>query len=102
MPEKQRGAIILCNEESSAREQVDLAGIDAMLDREPQVGPVSWTIPISQALQTEGIRPAYNCCEEIKEDGGAGYLFDAYELIPLVYQLVSVGEMDLAVEVLRY
>ena len=48
-----------------------------MLDREPQVGPVSWTIPISQALQTEGIRPAYNCCEEIKEDGGAGYLFDA-------------------------
>ncbi|HMN59178.1 MAG TPA: hypothetical protein PJ988_02365 [Anaerolinea sp.] len=72
-----------------------------MLDREPQVGPVSWTIPISQALQTGGLHAAYDCCEEIKEDGGAGYLFDAYELIPLVYQLVSVGKMDLAVEVLK-
>lgn len=101
LPEKQRGAIVLCNEESSAREQVDLAVIDAMLDREPQAGPVSWMIPISQALQTGGIQAAFDCCEEIKEADGAGYLFDAYELIPLVYQLGSAGKLDLAVEVLR-
>jgi hypothetical protein len=51
LPEKKRGAVILCNEESSAREQLDYSVVTAMLDREPQTGPVSWQISISRALQ---------------------------------------------------
>lgn len=101
LPEKQCGAVILCNEESSARENIILAVVDAMLDREPQAGPVSWMIPISRALQDGGIQAAYDCYAEIKTSGGGGYLLDGYELIPLVYQLVSAGKVDLAMEVLR-
>ena len=101
LPEKKCGAVILCNEESSARENIILAVVDAMLDREPQAGPVSWMIPISRALQAGGIQAAYDCYAEIQESGGEGYLFDAYELIPLVYQIASAGKMDLAIEVLK-
>ena len=101
LPEKKCAAVILCNEESSARENIILAVVDAMLDREPQAGLVSWMIPISRALQAGGVQAASNCCAEILESGGEGYLFDAYELIPLVYQIVSAGKMDLAIEVLK-
>ncbi len=101
LPEKKRGAVILCNEESSARENIILAVVDAMLGREPQAGPVSWMIPISQALQAGGIQAAYDCYAEIKESGSETYIFDAYELEPLVYQMLSVGKSDLAIEVLK-
>jgi CubicO group peptidase (beta-lactamase class C family) len=101
MPDMKCAAVILCNEESSARENIILAVVNAMLGREPQAGLVSWMIPISRALQAGGIHAAYNCHAEINESGGDGYLFDAYELIPLVYQLVSAGKMDLAIEVLK-
>ena len=101
LPEKKRGAVILCNEESTAREQIDRAVVDMMLNREPQAGSVSWLIPISHALQTGGIQAAQDCCAEITASGGEGYLFDAYELFPLVYQLISAGKTDLASEVLE-
>jgi CubicO group peptidase (beta-lactamase class C family) len=100
LPEKNCGAVILCNEESSAHENIILAVVDAMLGREPQAGLVSWMIPISRALKAGGIREAYDCYAEVKESIGNGYLFDAHELIPLVYQIASVGKLDLAIEVL--
>ncbi len=101
LPEKKRAAVILCNEESSARENTILAAVDTLLDRKPQAGPLSWMIPISQALQAGGIQAASDCCAEIKANGGKGYVFDEYELIPLVYQMVSAGKIDLAMEVLK-
>ncbi len=94
-------AVILCNEESSARENTILAVVDAMLDRMPQVGQISWMIPISQTLQAGGVQAAYDCYIEIKESGGEGYLFDAYELVPLVYQIAAAGKTELAIEVLK-
>jgi hypothetical protein len=101
LPEKKCAAVILCNEESSARENIVLAVVDALLGREPQPGLVSWMIPISQALQAGGIQAAYDCQAVVKADGGEGYLYEAYELIPLVYQLVSAGNRTLAIEVLK-
>jgi CubicO group peptidase (beta-lactamase class C family) len=100
LPEKKRGAVILCNEESSAREQAVLAVVDAMLDRQPQVGPLSWMLPINQALQAGGIQAAYDFQAEIVENHEA-YIYDSYELEPLVYQLLSAGKTDLAIEVLK-
>lgn len=41
LPEKNCGAVISCNEESSARENIILAVVDTILNREPQAGPVS-------------------------------------------------------------
>jgi CubicO group peptidase (beta-lactamase class C family) len=101
LPEKKCAAVILCNEESSARDNVILAVVDSMLDRKPQAGPISWMIPISRALQEGGIQAAYEFYVEIKESGGEGYRFDAYELESLVYQLISAGKMDLAVDLLK-
>jgi CubicO group peptidase (beta-lactamase class C family) len=98
LPEKKRGAVILCNEESSARENTILAVVDAMLGREPQVGPVAWMIPISQALQRGGIQAAYACYDEIKSS--QEYFFDADELVNLTLQLTSVKKIDLAIDVL--
>ena len=101
LPEKKCAAVILCNEQTSARENLILAVVDAMLDREPQAGPVSWMIPISRSLQEGGIQAAYDCFARMKESGGKGYLFEAFELIPLVWQIASAGKIDLAVEVLK-
>ena len=67
--------------------------------RNPVAGTVSWMIPIGQALQEGGIQAAYDCYAEIKDS--PDYFFDEYELVTLVYQLMSVKKFDLAIEVLE-
>ncbi len=99
LPEKGRGAIILCNEESSAHSQVTDAVIHTMLDQEPAAGAVSWMVPVCQALQSGGIQAAYACYAEIKDS--QEYFFDSGELVTLVYQLIGVQKIDLAIQVLR-
>lgn len=105
LPEKSRAAVILCNEESSAREQTILAVVHAMLEREPQgdarqpeAGAVSWMVPICEALQRGGIQAAYACYAEIKNS--KDFFFDADELVNLTFQLLSVKKIDLAIDVL--
>ena len=98
LPETNAGMIILCNDESSAHDIALRAIIQAMLGLEPQPGAVSWMVPLCKALQTGGIQAAYACYEEIKDD--PYYFKDDYELISLVYQMMSVGRFDPALEVL--
>jgi CubicO group peptidase (beta-lactamase class C family) len=98
LPEKKRGAVILCNEESSAREQTILAVVHAMLEREPQEIAVSWMVPVCAALQKGGIQAAYACYAEIKNC--QEYYFDANELVSLTFQLLAVKKIDLAIAVL--
>ncbi|MFN2304961.1 MAG: serine hydrolase domain-containing protein [Anaerolineales bacterium] len=99
LPERNSGAIILSNEESSAIEALEQAVIRAVLGLEPQVGPVSWMIPISQALHKGGIQKAFTCYEEIRNQ--PTYFFDPYDLITLAYQLNSVKKFVLATDVLK-
>jgi CubicO group peptidase (beta-lactamase class C family) len=99
MPEVNLAAVILVNEESSARSRTIRAVIHAMLGKEPVAGTVSWMIPIGKALQEGGIQAAYACYAEIKDS--PEYFFDEYELVCLVYQLMSVKKFDLAIEVLK-
>lgn len=99
LPEGQRSAIILSNEESSAHERATDAVIRAILGKEPQPGAVSWMIPVAKALQTGGIQAAYACYDEIKHN--PDYLIDADELFSLFYQLMSTKEIDLAFQVME-
>jgi len=99
LPEVNQAAVILVNEESSARSRFIRAVIHAMLGKEPVAGTVSWMIPISKALQEGGIQAAYARYAEIKDS--PQYFFDEYELVSLVYQLMSVKKFDLAIEVLK-
>jgi len=99
LPEKNRAAIILCNEESSAHDRALRASLRALLAQEPQTGTVSWMIPIVQTLQSGGIRAAYARYEKIK--GSPDYFFGEDELISLVYQLMSIKKFDLAIEMLE-
>jgi CubicO group peptidase (beta-lactamase class C family) len=99
LPENNRAAIVLCNEESMGHERALDAVLCTLIEKEPQVGTISWMIPIAQSLQIGGIRAAYARYEEIKDSDE--YFFDEYELITLVYQLVSVKNIDLAIDVLE-
>ncbi|MBN1935038.1 MAG: beta-lactamase family protein [Anaerolineae bacterium] len=101
LPEKRRAAVILCNEESFARDRIVQAVIQAMLDRKPQAGTVSWMVPISQALQKGGIQAAYARYAELKASGTQETDFDADDLVNLVIQLLCVKKCDLAIEVLK-
>jgi CubicO group peptidase (beta-lactamase class C family) len=101
LPEKNRAAIILCNEESSAHDRAVQAVIRTMLEQEPQTGSVSWMVPISQALKEGGICAAYARYAEIKDNPTQEYFFDEDELVNLMYQLRSVKKIDLATEVLE-
>jgi CubicO group peptidase (beta-lactamase class C family) len=100
LPEKNRAAFILCNEESFGHARALQAILNVTLDREPQVGTVSWMVPICDALQIGGIQAANTRYQAIKDD--PGYFFDADELITLVYQLMSVKKFDLTIEVLEF
>lgn len=99
LPEKNSGAIIMCNEESSAIEALEQAVMHSVLGLEPQAGPVSWLIPISRALKTNGVQAAYACYQEVRNQ--PEFFCDPYDLITLYYQLLSVGKYDLAKEVLK-
>jgi CubicO group peptidase (beta-lactamase class C family) len=101
MPEKSCAAVILCNEESAAHEAILDAVIQAMLDREPVVGKVSWMVPITQALQAGGLPAAYALYDELKNSGAEQYFFGAGELMNLVIQLMTVHKLDLAIDVLQ-
>ena len=100
LPEKNRAAIILCNEESSAHDRAVLAVIRTMLKQEPQVDTISWMVPISQALKVGGIRAAYARYVELKSSPTQEYFFDEDELVNLMYQLRSVKKIGLAIKVL--
>jgi CubicO group peptidase (beta-lactamase class C family) len=99
LPEKNSGAIILCNEESSAIEALERAVMRAVLGLEPQVGSVSWLVPISRAIHDGSIQAAYTRYDEIRNQ--PEYFCDPYDLIILFYQLSAVKKFDLAEEVLR-
>ena len=99
LPEKRRGAVILCNEESSARSRIIRAALHAMLDKEPIVNSVSWMIPISQALAEGGLPAAYARYESIKDS--PDYFFDEDELLNLAYQMQCVKKIAPAIAVLE-
>jgi CubicO group peptidase (beta-lactamase class C family) len=99
LPERNAAAVILCNEESSARSRTLRAAVDVLLGHPPEVGSVSWMVPVSQALSRGGIQAARAYYGEIKDD--PNYFFDEDELITLVYQLQSVKKFELAAQVLE-
>jgi len=99
VPEKQCGMALLCNDESLARSQITRALINAMLDREPHGGTVSWMIPICQALAEGGLPAARRRYAEIQDS--PEYYFDEDELLIPARQLVSVKKFDQAIEVLK-
>jgi len=99
LPEKKSAAVILCNQESSAREVITRAIISTLLGDRPRPEPVSWMVPITQALQEGGLPAAYACYAEIKDSDA--YFFDDYELSELIYQIQSVKKIDLAINVLE-
>ncbi len=101
LPEKKCGAIIMCNEESWARSRTREAVVRAMLDLEPQVGTVSWMVPVCQALESGGAQAASACYAELKGDSSGQYSFDAEDLSDLAIQLTSAKRIDLAIEVLK-
>jgi hypothetical protein len=100
LPEKKCGAIILCNEESSARSRTIRAVLHCMLGKEPIVNTVSWMVPISRAFADGGLPAAHACYDEIKDD--AEYFFEESELINLAVQLCSVKKYDMAIDVLKF
>jgi CubicO group peptidase (beta-lactamase class C family) len=100
LPEKRGAAVILCNEESTARGRIIRAVAHTMLGEKPQVGTVSWMVPICQALAEGGIQAAYARYADIKDCGAEDYSLDEYDLISLSYQLVGAGKPDLALDVL--
>jgi CubicO group peptidase (beta-lactamase class C family) len=99
LPEKTRAAVILCNEESSAIECLEGAVLRALLELDPKPGKVSWMIPMARALTAGGIQAAYASLTEIKHN--PDFFLDPYDMLTLVYQLVSVKKYDLAIEVLK-
>ncbi len=129
LPGLRRGAVILCNEESSAIVRTRYAVLDALLGRTPYANTISFMVPISQALEKGGIQAAYDCYARLKRNEGdpaggttsevasvqagngdsAGindptkfaYFFDEDELINLALQLIMAGKTGMAVDVLR-
>jgi CubicO group peptidase (beta-lactamase class C family) len=99
LPEKNRAAVILCNEESSAIECLEGVVMRALLELDPQPGKVSWMIPLARAMTAGGIQAAYASLEEIKIN--PDFFMDPYDLVTLAYQLLSVKQYDLAIDVLK-
>lgn len=101
LPEINRGAILLCGEESFARGRTVRALVNAMLGRTPQAGDVSWMIPVSRAWIAGGIREVRARYETIKPAGGENDASDGDDLLNLAYQMASAGKPEQAVQALE-
>jgi CubicO group peptidase (beta-lactamase class C family) len=101
LPEKNKAAVILCNEESNAHFRAVRAIADTLLDQKPQANTVSWMVPISRALAEGGMDAAYARYAEIKarEDE---YYFGEDDLLDLSLQLFTANKIDLAIAVLGF
>ncbi len=100
LPEKKCATVILCNAESSARSRIVRAALNIILDKEPNVGPVSWIVPISQAFEEGGSQAAQIRYHEIKDS--PEYYVDEGELVNLAIQLCSAQKIELAIDVLEF
>jgi hypothetical protein len=101
LPEINRGAVIMYNAECFARSRIIRAVTDTMFRQKPQVGNVSWMVPISQALAEGGIEAAYQRYEELKSGDVQDYSFDPDDLTNMVIQMVAAKKTDLAEDVLK-
>jgi len=99
LPEKDTAAVILCNEESNAHLSVVRAVAATLIGQNPDVGTISWMVPISRALAEGGIDLAYAHYAEIRDRDGEFY-FGENDLLDLSLQLFSAKKVDLAIEVL--
>jgi CubicO group peptidase (beta-lactamase class C family) len=99
LPERNCGAIILCNEQSSARARTIRAVLHCMLNKESFINTVSWMVPIGQALEEGGRFAAYTRYNEIKSS--AEFVLDEEDLVSLAHQLCSAKKYDMAIDVLE-
>jgi CubicO group peptidase (beta-lactamase class C family) len=99
LPEKNRAAVVLCNEESNAHFRAVRAVADTLIEQKPQANTVSWMVPISRALAEGGIDAACACYSEIKTREDEFY-FGENDLRDLSLQLFTAKKIDLAIEVL--
>ncbi len=56
-------------------------------------------VPVCRALQVGGIQAAYAAYSGLKDN--QEYFYDGDELVTVVYQMMSVGRIDLAIDLLR-
>jgi tetratricopeptide (TPR) repeat protein len=101
LPEMRRGAVILGIAETFARARIIQAVADTILEQKPQVGGVSWIVPVSQAMAEGGIEAAYDCYERLTSSAIQDYYFDEDGLINMVYQLTLAKRIDLVEHVLK-
>lgn len=101
LPELDCGAVILCNEESFARSRTVEAVVRAMLGLEPQVGTVSWMVPLSRAMGAGGMPAAKARAMAMLAGDLPGYVVEPDGLTNLAIQLSSGGRYDLAKDVLQ-
>jgi tetratricopeptide (TPR) repeat protein len=79
---------------------VQRAVLDAMLGHEPKVGTVSWAVPVCRVLEKGGIKAAYACHEEIKDQMDV-YSFDAEFLTFPALHSMTMNKIDIAVALLE-
>ena len=72
-----------------------------MLGQKPQAGSVSWMIPVCHAYKTGGRQAAYDFYAQLEWNDKNKYIFQDYELLTLVFQLMGAGNLDAAIDILN-
>ena len=101
LPERKQAAICLINEESPVRQRVVEALLDVLLGREPQLGSLSWLVPVSRALAAGGINAARQAAQTLLVHRPAGIEIDEGGLLRLGQQLLLAGRVQSGIEILR-
>jgi hypothetical protein len=99
LPERNRGAIILSNEEDAAMHRLTHAVILTMLEQEPHAGSVSLMVPISQAMHQGGIQAARAQHAALRDN--PEFFFNEYQLIDLGLNMLNAGKIDESIATLE-
>jgi len=99
-PNKKIAAIILCNEESYSRARIIRAVADTIFEKKPQIGSLSWIMPINKAFEHGGKREMLEIAKNLINTKPENMDIDVDDLINVFYQILFSKKYDLANEYL--
>ena len=93
-PNKNISAIILCNEETFAHDQLYYAVAETIMGRKPKAGKPSWIMPLTDAYLSSGKKGILEKAKELISIKQTVFTTDQEDFMNLIYQMIIAKKSE--------
>ncbi|GEM_PF-6814388 len=94
-PQRGVSAILMCNEESYAHDQIYHAIASAITDQPVPLSQPSWIVGLADIHQKQGLTAMFDTARRWRDEHPDQYQVDRYDLINLTYQMIVADRQDI-------